>query len=115
MFPYEDTGNPLAANAASDEFRLASYISSKGIKALQRGVDRDTVVILLEVQCFNTRLIGDKGKHGKNNCLPGQGGDNNVTITVPGMESRLQPTYKSLTANFVLSTKDGPSDAARML
>ena len=95
--------------------RLAPFMSSKGIETLQRGMGRDAVVTLPGGHRFNTRLIGDDGKYGMNNCLLGQGGDNDMTVTAPGMKSRLYPTFKNMTTNFVLATKYGPSAAVLVL
>lgn len=111
----EDTVNVLATSAVLAAVHLAPSVSSKGSGALQRGVGCDTVLTLLRGQNFDTRLIGNSRKHGKNNPLLGQREDNNVTVTAPGTESGLRPTYKSLTADFLSETKDGPSAAALML
>ena len=38
-----------------------------------------------------------------------------MTVTAPGMKSRLYPTFKNMTTNFVLATKYGPSAAVLVL
>ena len=90
-------------------------MSLKGIEALQRGVGRDTVVILQGGQCFNDHLIGDDGNCGINNRLLGEGGDNTMTVAASGMKNRLYQMYENLTADFVSETKYGPSAAVLML
>ena len=111
----QDAGDVLATNAASATVRLGISFSLKGLEALQKGVGRDTVVTLPGGQRFNTRLIGDDGKHGKNNRLPGQGGNNDTTVIAPGMVSRLCPNFENVTADFAEAAKKGPSSAALML